>query len=232
MRWFQGRSRRASAARGDSAVWRRALRASLDGDLERVAEQLTSLVERDSGDVEAFIVLGRVCRQGGDAGRAVAIHQALVVRRDLTRDERVEALAELGQSLHAAGEPRRALAAFEEVMVHDRRQLAALRGMEGVLRDLGEWSRALAVMRRRGRVEGRRDRAAEAGLLAEMAREAAARGDAARARRVVRRALRRDRDCADALELAGELAGRTERPPADPAARPSTEAARAAAGDG
>lgn len=205
MRLFQSLKARVRSVEGNATLWRRSLHAALAGDLDGVAELLKQIVAADSEDLDAFRALGRVCRDRGDLQRAVAIHQSLVLRRDLGPVERIQALTELGRSLQAAGEAERALAAFEEVLVHDRRNVPALRGLEDVLRALGDLPRALVVLRRRGRAEGHRDRPAEARVLAEIARDVRVRGDTAMARRVVGRALRRDRDCVDALELAGDL---------------------------
>ena len=74
-------------------LWARALSAVLSGDLASADFTLTSLVEQGEQRPEVYNLLGRVVRERGDLKRALQIHQALVLRRDLSGSLRVEALS-------------------------------------------------------------------------------------------------------------------------------------------
>ena len=116
------RAKRVSGRKGPDAslLWARALEAVLSDDLEGADLALTSLIEQGSQPPETYNLLGRVARERGHFQRALQIHQALVLRRDLSASLRIEALNELGHSLEAMGEVDRALAAHQEVLAHAR----------------------------------------------------------------------------------------------------------------
>lgn len=205
MRLFKRADTGARAARGAEALVRQSLHAALDGDLDRVETLLHRVVGVDPDDIEAYRALGRVCRDRGDVARAVAIHRALVLRRDLEPRQRIDALVELGTSLRAAGEQRRAIAAYEEALAQAPRHGRALRALEDLHAERDDPIRALGMARRRGRAGGGRDRAAEAHHLAAIAESIRRDGRLDVARRVARRAVRRDPDCVEARLVAGEL---------------------------
>jgi len=211
VRLFERARSGAEAAGGSRALVRQCLHAALDGDLADVEALLLRIVRADGDDVEAYRALGRVCRDRGDVARAIGIHRALVLRRDLTPAQRVDALTDLGESLRAAGALRRATAAFEEALAHAPRSLRALRGLEAVLVERGSAARALVVTRRRARAEGRRDRPAEAQRLAAYASALRGEGRIDAACRVARRAVRRDPDAVDVRLVAGDLEAARER---------------------
>jgi lipopolysaccharide biosynthesis regulator YciM len=202
---FKRGDNRARSARGAEALVRQGLHAALDGDLGRVETLLHRVVGVDPDDVEAYRALGRVCRDRGDLARAVAIHRALVLRRDLEPRQRIDALVDLGTSLYEAGEARRAVAAYEEALAHAPRDARALQALERLYAEQGDPVRALAMARRRGRAGGERDRAAEARHLAAIAESIRRDGRPDVARRVARRAVRRDPDSVEARLVAGEL---------------------------
>ena len=94
----------------------------------------------------------------GSLLRQIQIHQALVLRRDLSASLRVDALNELGHSLEALGELDRALAAHQEVLAHARRNQIALESAERLLGRRGDFESAWVMRRRRRRGSRGRER--------------------------------------------------------------------------
>ena len=78
--------------------FRQALLAVLEGDTDRAETLIIAAVRTDSEDVEPYRALARLYRQRGEVGRAIRIHQNLLLRRDLAPDQRNAALAELAQT--------------------------------------------------------------------------------------------------------------------------------------
>ncbi|MAJ59006.1 MAG: hypothetical protein CBC48_02895 [bacterium TMED88] len=194
-----------------STLWARALGAALSDDLEGADSALTSLVEQGTQRPEVYKLLGRVARERGNFQRALQIHQALVLRRDLSASHRVESLNELGHSLEALGELDRALAAHQEVLVHARHNPIALESAERLLSDRGDFESAWVMRRRRGRVEGFRDRRGEAELLCAIADSSLGSGERRRGIRTMGRALRVAPDFAEAWKLKARHAKRTRQ---------------------
>jgi lipopolysaccharide biosynthesis regulator YciM len=142
-------------------------------------------------------------------GRAIRIHQNLLLQLDAASAEGRRTLLDLAADFRAGGFLRRAIAAYEEILRAEPRNATALRGLVPLLAEARDHPRAIEMARRLARVEGRDASGEEARLRVEMAQAAAAEGRQHDARRAVKQALRRDRACAPAWILLGELeAGR------------------------
>jgi lipopolysaccharide biosynthesis regulator YciM len=210
---------------------RRALVASLEGDAERAEALLTRVVQEDSREVEAYLALALLYRQRGELGRAIHLHQNLLLRRDADRETRFHAQLGLAEDFRVGGFLRRAVAAYEQVLAERPDDPVALRALVRLLVDAREPRRALPLARRLASVEGREAGASEAALWVDCAALERADADAPAARRSLKRALRRDPGCARAWLMLGELELESGRPKKALAAwRRVTELDRRAAG--
>ncbi len=195
-------------------AWRRSLRAAVAGDWPGTETWLERIVEANSEDLDAYHALARLYRQQGAIGRALRMHQNLLLRSDLSRASRREALLELARDFDAGGYRERAVAAYEEYLSEVPRDAEVLERLVRLLHDLGEFSRALALVRRlRRRDRELADRLEREVLLSQTERLFEA-GDHEGARKAIKRCLRRDRHCGRAWKWLGELEaerGRTAR---------------------
>jgi len=146
------------------------------------------------------------------------VHQNLLLRSDLSPEERHLALRGLAADLARGGFDERAAAAYDELLARRPRDAGALRARIELHRAAGAPERALPLAARLERLEGRADEAAvrrtEAALWGEAADVAHREGRARDARRAVRRAPRSEPGCAAAWTLLGELEaerGRSKR---------------------
>ncbi|MFQ5418414.1 MAG: tetratricopeptide repeat protein [Myxococcota bacterium] len=201
-RAFKGGAR---AARDVDGLMRSALLATLDRDLDRTEELLTRAVRIDSNHVESFVALARLFRMRGEIGRAIRIHQNLMLRSDLPEAQRVEILADLAADFQQGGFLRRAIASYEEVVSRDARHRDALRALSTLLAEARDFQRALEIARKLARLEGRKSASVEAGLYVDMAEAARAEGRNDDARKAAKRALRRDKTLVRAWVTLGEL---------------------------
>lgn len=207
MSWL-GRVLRRGSNRGPrdaTASVRRALLAVLAHDAAGAEAELVSAARAHPHDVDVFRALALLYRQQGEFARAIQMHQTLLLRRDLGASVRVEVLGELAEDFRKAGLIRRAAAAYEEVLIHAPRDRRALAGLASLLENLREHARALQMVRRLARAEGRSAAKDEAVLLVQQAETAHAAGQSDDARRAVRRARRRDPAYARAHVLLGTL---------------------------
>jgi len=204
-RSFVNRRRSPESSRRDfDALLQRALFAILEHDPETAERALSDAVRIDSDAIDAYVALCRFYRSRGEVGRAIRLHQNLLLRKDLDAAERVAILLELAQDFHAGGFLRRAVASFEEVISHEPRNRLALAALVDLLSDLHEFSRAIVLERRLCKLE-RRDRTREASLWARMGEHEREEGRAGSARKAGKTAVRRDRGCARAHVLLGRL---------------------------
>ena len=147
------RRRRAPAAPRDAdAATRAALLAVLDRDNERAEELLVASVELDSNGVEPYLALARFYRMRGDIGRAIRLHQQLLLRRDLDRAQRITCLADLAADFKQGGFLQRAIASYEEVLERDANHVIALRALVKLFVDARDHVRAIEMQRRLTRV--------------------------------------------------------------------------------
>ena len=171
---------------------------------DKAIEILLQIVQIDSETVEPHFALGNLFRRQGEVDRAIRIHQSLIARPQLTRLQRNRALLELGRDYYQAGLLDRAENLFRELVEHDPKNADALRLLGSIYEQENEWEKAIAAM---SPVDG--GRTVLANYYCELAAQALAAGDRARARKMLRRAYFKDRRCVRASLLAAELA-RTE----------------------
>jgi lipopolysaccharide biosynthesis regulator YciM len=209
--WWRGRGRGEPPHDAERAL-RGALLAVLDGELERGEALLTGVVQRDSTDLDAYLALARLFRQRGEFGRAIHVHQNLLLRRDTDPEARFQALVGLADDFRSGGFLRRAIAAYDEVLAEHADHPGALRALVRLLVAAREPRRAIPLARRLARVESRDPGVAEAVLWVELAEidRSEGRGDAAR--KALRRALRRDAQCVRAWIALGEVESELGRP--------------------
>mgnify|MGYP005851594637 CR=1 FL=1 len=201
---FGGR-RRQEARKSPDRAWRRALAAAVEGRWETTETWLERLVEADSDDLEAYHALARLYRRQGAVGRAIRMHQNLLLRPDLEGGARIEAMDELARDFDAGGFVGRAIASYEEVLARRPRDARVLERLVELHADQGERTRALALVRRLRRRNPELAHRREIELLRAQAEAAHAEGDAIAARRTLKRCLRRDPGCAGAWTLLGQI---------------------------
>lgn len=204
----------ARASRDGESLLRSALLAVLERDLERAEECLRLAVRADSTDVAPYLALGRLFRLRGEVGRALRIHQNLLLRDDLDAAERTRALLDLGEDFRAGGFRPRAIATYEEVLARESKNPRALSALTALQSEAGDFERAIALGRRLARVERRDGSAAEAALRVAMGEAARAEGRSEDARRAAKKALRRDKGNVRAWRLLGALEAERGRPKA------------------
>jgi lipopolysaccharide biosynthesis regulator YciM len=169
------------------------LHALATGQLELAVHELGK-VEREQPDaVEVKLMLSHLHRELGQTERAIAIHRALIARRDLTRAERAYALASLGTDYRKAGMLDRAAEAYREALAVEPRNLHALAGEQKLYEDQREWREAFELQTRIARMRKSDDALVLGFLQAELGKEALAAGRAAEAETAFRTALSLDR---------------------------------------
>ena len=112
---------------------------------DKAIEVFTRLVEVDSDTVETHLALGSLFRRRGEVDRASRIHQNLIARPTLSRDQRAYAMLELGEDFMRAGLLDRAEHLFEQVAEVDTYVVPALRQLLTVYQQEKEWDRAISA---------------------------------------------------------------------------------------
>jgi lipopolysaccharide biosynthesis regulator YciM len=203
-RWLGGALPSEALPREGTARLREALRLVLAGDLEGAEVVLAELARADSSATDVYLALSLVYRARGEIGRAIQIHQNLLLRSELPEEVRRQALLGLAFDFRAGGFLVRAAASLEEFLKVEPRNLEALRELERLHVERGNWQAAIQV---RGRIGSRDPHTprVRAHLLAGLARQQLGTGALADAQRSLRRALASDRSCAEVYVTFGDL---------------------------
>jgi lipopolysaccharide biosynthesis regulator YciM len=196
-----------------SEPYAEALRMLADGRTDDAFVKLQQAVVAGTAPADAYVRIGRILRERGDASRALQVHRSLTVKSDLTQRERVDINANVAEDLLALAQPERALRTIESAMrdLGDRDAALLAIGMRAshALGRSEETYEYLKELRKGGGV-GEREMAL---YLVSIAETEIARGRTRDARRTLSRALRHDADCGPALLALGgmeEAAGDTE----------------------
>ncbi|MEJ2590849.1 MAG: lipopolysaccharide assembly protein LapB [Candidatus Thiodiazotropha sp.] len=86
-----------------SPVYFKGLNYLLNEQPDKAIDLFIKMLEVDSDTVETHLALGNLFRRRGEVDRAIRIHQNLIARPSLNRDQRAQALLELGQDYMRAG---------------------------------------------------------------------------------------------------------------------------------
>jgi lipopolysaccharide biosynthesis regulator YciM len=205
--WRRAFGRRRRAPDDADAALRGALLAVLDRDLDEAERLIAAAVRLDSSGAEPYLALARLYRMRGEIGRAIRVHQNLLLRHDLGPEQTVAALADLASDFQRGGFLQRAIASYEEVLAHEPRHRQALRALVSLLADVRDYPRAIEMSRRLSKLgrDGMGGFPAEAELLVQSAEAAHAEGRSDDARKALKRALRRDGRSIRAWIALGEI---------------------------
>jgi lipopolysaccharide biosynthesis regulator YciM len=173
---------------------------------DKAIEIFIKVLEVNSETVETHLALGNLFRRRGEVERAIRIHQNLIARPTLEREQRTQALLELGQDYLKAGLYDRAenlLLELAEVRAYGEQ---ALRLLLHIYQQEKDWEKAIAVARRFARLSGQDMDGVIAQYCCELAEQAFARRNFSAALEYVHQALAADGRCVRASLLAGDIA--------------------------
>lgn len=132
----------------------RALSLVLSRDASAAIAELREVVEDNVDDPEPYFALGALFRSRGETERAIRVHQSLALRERGRKALRARALYELGLDFRAAGMPRRATRAMEEVLAEDEEHEGALRAVAALYEEQGRFGDAAGMLRRLAKLRG------------------------------------------------------------------------------
>jgi len=157
-------------------------------DHDTVIDELKTVVEENIEDVEPYFALGAMFRTRGEYERAIRVHQALALRERDRRKVRHRALYELGLDFRAAGMPRRATKAMEEVLLDEPGHEGALRALASLYEEQARFNEAAGLWKRLGTRRGEDTSKREHHLLVAAAQAALARDDVESAKHLLKSA--------------------------------------------
>jgi lipopolysaccharide assembly protein B len=174
---------------------------------DRAVDVFIKMLEIDSETVETHLALGTLFRRRGEVGRAIRIHQNLIARPQLSKQQRTEALLSLGQDYLRAGLLDRAERLFQEGVNAENTQdsLLSLRYLLDIYQQQKQWEAAIQVAEKLiARGDAVQNRMAQ--YHCELATLAYKQAQTEQAQTYIKQALIIDPNCVRASLLQGEIA--------------------------
>jgi len=128
-----------------SSLYFKGLNYLLNEQPDKAIDTFIQVLKADSETVELHLALGNLYRRKGNIERATRIHQSLIVRSDLDRSQRANALYELGQDYYKAGLLDRAENLFIEFINLEPKHTQALKLLISIYEQEKEWGKATGI---------------------------------------------------------------------------------------
>lgn len=171
---------------------------------DKAIDAFLEAVKVDPHTVELHFALGSLFRRRGETDRAIRMHQSLVDREDLSEEQRLQALVELGEDFLKAGLLDRAEAVFLRLR-ETRFDDVALRNLLEIYQQEKDWAKAIEIARALPDHESVLWRTEVANFHCELATSALADSRLEEARRQVEAALGINRACVRASQVLGDI---------------------------
>jgi lipopolysaccharide biosynthesis regulator YciM len=214
-RWQPFGKRRQNNQQDQFAVrYARGLNYLLADDSDSAIKIFTDLIEVNSDTIEIHIALGNLFRSKGEVDRAIKVHQNLLARPNLTRNQRHMAISELASDYLKAGLLDRAEKLYREMIELDADVMRAYRRLMDLYIAEKSWEEAVDCARQLYDEGDPEARVMYSQCLCEIARQAISTGNYRRARNCLDRALEIDSDCVRAGLLLIQLHLNSENLPA------------------
>lgn len=208
--WLAARrsARRDSAPRGGETnpVYFRGLNHLLNEEPDKAIDAFVEMLEVDSDTVETHLALGNLFRRRGEVERAIRIHQNLIARPALTREQRAQALLELGQDYMRAGLFDRAENLFRELKETRLHVRQALKNLLAIYEKERDWNACLDVADELESISGKKMQLQKSHYHCELAITARAQGRASDAAAQLKKAQTTYRGCVRAKHLQAQFA--------------------------
>lgn len=172
---------------------------------DKAVDVFIKMLEVDSETVETHLALGNLFRRRGEGDRAIRIHQNLIARPTLTKEQRAQALFELGKDYMRAGFFDRAENLFLELVDDKVHKVDALNHLLDIYQQEKDWEKAIITAKKIETNTGRRMGTVSAQFCCELAEVAIEKGENKLALKTLKRALSNDKNCVRASLLLGSL---------------------------
>ena len=210
--WWAGRrgagnpDRRSGDSNRPPSEYFRGLNYLLNEQQDEAIEVFIRLVEVDSDTIETHLALGSLFRRRGEVDRAIRLHQNLIARPNLSRNNRSFALLELARDYMRAGVLDRAEGLFTELLRKRTHVVEASRQLLRIYEREREWHAAIETAQKLQRRGGQSMGAVIAHYWCELADAERRAGNPRAARNFASKALAADQRSVRASILEGDLA--------------------------
>ena len=178
----------------------------LNDQNDQALEHFIRLVRVDDQTIETHFALGSLFRRRGEVDRAIRVHQNIIARPSLSREQRDQALFALARDYLHAGLLDRAENLFAQLAEDSSYRVEALQRLCGIYEQEQEWGNAVVAARQLEAAKQPDIAARLSNYYCEIAQQALDRGDIAVARDNVRQSQAKRKRLTRGAILRGEIA--------------------------
>ncbi len=172
---------------------------------DKAIEVFIRMLEVDSETVETHLALGNLFRRRGEVDRAIRIHQNLIARPTLSREQRTNALLELGMDYMRSGLLDRAEGLFLELIDSGSHLNQAYTQLLEVYQQEKDWDNAITIARKLGAISTESYSPVIAQFYCEHAGAALNEGNMRVVKDQIRRAMSFDTNCVRASLIEAQM---------------------------
>ncbi len=207
--WLYGRYSNASPANSNQSrlhpEYFKGLNYVLNEQPDKAIEVFVKMLEVDSETIETHLALGNLFRRRGEVDRAIRIHQNLIARPNLSREQRALALLELGMDYMKSGLLDRAESLFSELVETGLYSVAAFTELLDIYQQEKDWENAIKIARRLELSSSHSLNKMIAQFYCEQACELLIHGQYRSARELLKKAINIDANCVRASLIEADI---------------------------
>ena len=117
----------------------------LNEEPDKALDVFLNRPEIDEYTAETYLLLGNLFRNRGEVDRALSVHQNLIGRASLNREQKTTTMLALGKDFLAAGMMDRAEQVFTELLRGENKTEDAREALRNIYEQTQEWDKAIAV---------------------------------------------------------------------------------------
>ena len=187
------------------AVYLQGINYLLNQQHDKAIELFINMLEVDRETIEIHLTLGKLYRRRGEIERATLIHENLINRSDLTSEQKVQAMFELGYDFYTAGILDRAERIFIELATDKKYEEQANEILRDIYEQEKEWDNCINVTRKLNRVSTQNYAYRLAHYYCEKVEEAVRVGAYDKAEEYLAQAVTIDSNCVRAILQIGRI---------------------------
>lgn len=170
----------------------------LNEQTDKAVDVFIKMLEVDSDTVETHLALGHLFRQRGEVNRAIRIHQNLIARPQLPKEQRIQALFELGKDYMNAGVLDRAERLFLELVAMNEFTESSLNYLLDIYQQQKDWEQAIQIAKKIAHSSNKDMHETIAHHYCELTQTMKAEGQFNKAQNYLKQALTINKNCARA----------------------------------
>lgn len=177
---------------------------------DKAVDFFIEMLDVDDETIETHFTLGSLFRKRGEIDKAIRIHQGLIARASLTKEQRSLALLELARNYVYAGVLDRAEKLLLDLVFSGEQLVPSLTHLSEIYQKERQWEKAINITQRLQTILGGDLVYQIAQFYCELAEQAIKLDNVKEATMRLKQALRENKNCVRASIMQGDLAQRQQ----------------------